>query len=204
MPEIVSEYHIARERVCKRVIERKHFKQTVALYCVQVTIGQSPYIRGGLSDEAFLPEEAANNVAFAQNGHHLVVLDDLERATGDEAQEVETLAAVVDDVAGRTVNGGEVHGQCPQTAVAGQAECWMFVEDFSIEVNADVGLHVLWAVVENPRSVYALGDCPCGDYIVHDTLLELFGHVVEFEEFAHIVVELVVSGCAGHHLRKDR
>lgn len=44
---------------------------------------------------------------------------------------------------------GKVHGQSPEAAVAGQTKRRMFVENFSIQVDTDVGFHVFWTIVEN-------------------------------------------------------
>ena len=44
---------------------------------------------------------------------------------------------------------GEVHGEGPEAAVAGQAERRVLVEDLSVQVHANVGLHVLGAVVQH-------------------------------------------------------
>ena len=42
---------------------------------------------------------------------------------------------------------GEVHGQGSEAAVAGQPEGRMLVEDLPVQVDADVRLHVLRAIV---------------------------------------------------------
>ena len=53
-----------------------------------------------------------------------------------------------DQIAGCRVRHGEVHGEGAEAAVAGEPECRMLVEDLSIQVNTDVGLHILWTVVQ--------------------------------------------------------
>ena len=44
---------------------------------------------------------------------------------------------------------GKVHGQSPEAAVGGQPKGRMLVEDFPVQVDADVGLHVLGAVIQH-------------------------------------------------------
>ncbi len=54
-----------------------------------------------------------------------------------------------DQIAGRRVRHGKVHGEGAEAAVAGKPEGRMFVEDFTIQVNTDVRLHILWTVVQD-------------------------------------------------------
>lgn len=84
-----------------------------------------------------------------QYGHDLVVLDDLQWARHHEAKAVDALARVEDEVSRRTVHRLELHGQRPQTAIAGQPEGRVFLEHFPIEVHADVGSHVLGADLQH-------------------------------------------------------
>lgn len=52
-------------------------------------------------------------------------------------------------VTGSPVTEGEVDGQGTQTALAGQPKGRVFVEDRAIQMNADVGSHVGWTVVQH-------------------------------------------------------
>ena len=59
---------------------------------------------------------------------------------------------MVEEVAGRRVSHGEVHGEGAEAAVGGQPEGRVLVEDLPVEVDADVGLHVLGRKVQNLES----------------------------------------------------
>lgn len=96
-----------------------------------------------------------------QDGDYLVVLDHLQRSRDNEAQRVDGLARVVQKVSGRRMSHGEVHGQRSEAAVAGQPEGRMFVEDLSVEVDANVGLHVLRAVIQH-LDVHSVGSLLMG------------------------------------------
>ena len=198
--EIVGEHHVARERVGEGVIEGEHLEQIAALDQVQVAVGESAHVGGRLADGGLLPEEVAEHVALAEYGDHLVVLDDLERAVGDEVERVEALAAVVNDVAGRTVVGGEVNGELAEAAVARQPKRRMLVEDLAVEVHAYVGLHVLGHVVEHLGRIDALGHRPRRDHVVHDALVQLLGHVVQLHELADVVDHLGVAAARRREL----
>lgn len=63
----------------------------------------------------------------------------------------------------------------------------MLVEDFTVEVYAYVGLHVLGTVVEYLVGVESLGHGPGADDVVHDPLAQGLGHLVEFHELPHVV-----------------
>ena len=56
---------------------------------------------------------------------------------------------MVEEVAGRAVRHGEVHGEGAEAAVRGQPEGRVLVEHLTVQVDADVGLHVLRAVVKD-------------------------------------------------------
>lgn len=45
MPEIIGEYHIACERVGKRLIEGEHLKKPISPDRVQVAVGQCSHVR---------------------------------------------------------------------------------------------------------------------------------------------------------------
>lgn len=76
----------------------------------------------------------------------------------------------------------------------------MLVEDLSIEMHANVRLHVLWAVIEDLVGVEALGHGPCAHHVVHHPLAERLRYLVEFHEFAHVVKHVVILGSGRRHL----
>lgn len=69
---------------------------------------------------------------LTEDGDDFVVLDDLERAGDDEAEAVDALARVVQEITGRRVAHGKMHGERSQAAVAGESEGGMLVEHFAI------------------------------------------------------------------------
>lgn len=89
---------------------------------------------------------------LTEDGDHFVVLNDFEAAGDDEAEAVYALAGVVQQVAGRRVRHHEVHGERPQAAVGREPERRMFVEHFSVQMHANVGLHVLRTVREHLKA----------------------------------------------------
>lgn len=52
-------------------------------------------------------------------------------------------------------------------------------------------------------SIYASGHGPGGGNVVHDSLAQTFGDLVEFQEVTHAVQHLVVSVSVGIHLLED-
>ena len=92
---------------------------------------------------------AFSNWLITQDGDHLVVLDHFQRSRHDEAERVDGFARVVQQIARCRMGHGEMHCQGSKAAVAGQPEGRMLVEHLSIEVNANIRLHVLGAVVED-------------------------------------------------------
>jgi len=81
-------------------------------------------------------------------GDNLVVLNDLERAGHNETQRVDALALVEQHVTGRPMTDAEVDGERAQTAVTGESERRVFVENDAVEMHADVGAHVRRTVVQ--------------------------------------------------------
>lgn len=79
----------------------------------------------------------------------------------------------------------------------------MFIENFSIEMDADVGLHIFRAVVENFVRVQTLRHRPRADNIIHDALAESFRHFVELHKFSHVVQHVVILSSGRCHLLDD-
>lgn len=97
---------------------------------------QVPQLAPALEALMWVPEH------LTQDGNDLVVLDDLQRAGDDEAEGVDALAGVKDEVAGRAVRGLEIHSQRAQAAIAGQPEGRVVVKHLPVEVDTDVRTHV--------------------------------------------------------------
>ena len=53
------------------------------------------------------------------------------------------------DVARCAVVHGKVQRESSQASVAGEPKRRLFLEHFTMEVNADVGFHVLWTIFEH-------------------------------------------------------
>lgn len=103
MRKVEGEHEVPRERLREGAIEVQHLQQLVPLDHVQVGIGKRSDIRRGLAHARVLPKLVAEDVALAEDGDHLFVLDDLQRAANDEPQCVDGLAGVVEQVARRGV-----------------------------------------------------------------------------------------------------
>ena len=89
--------------------------------------------------------ESGRRSKLTQDGHHLVVLDDLEGSGHHEAQAVHALPRVVDQVSRGAVDGLELHGQRAEAPVAGQPEGRVLLEDLAVQMDTDVRPHVLRA-----------------------------------------------------------
>jgi len=77
------------------------------------------------------------------------VLNDLQRPGDNEAEQVETFALMKDHVARSTVDPVEMHGQRTQASAARQTKRRVLGEDRSVQVYAEVCLHVLWTAVHH-------------------------------------------------------
>ena len=80
----------------------------------------------------------------------------------------------------------------------------MLVEDLAIEVDTDVGLHVLGTIVEDLVCVETLCHRPRADNVVHDALAEGFRHLVQLHELPDVVQHVVVLCRGRRHLLDDR
>ena len=88
-------------------------------------------------------------ISLTENSDDFLVLDDFQRPAGDEAQLLDALASVEQQVPGRRVVHLEVDGQCPQTALRGQSECRVLPQDVSVQVDRQVCPHVFGGVVHD-------------------------------------------------------
>lgn len=80
---------------------------------------------------------------LTQNGHHFIILDDLQWSRHHKTEAVHTFTRVVDQVAGGTVDGLKLHGQRSETPIAGQPESRMFFKNLPVEMNTNICSHVL-------------------------------------------------------------
>jgi hypothetical protein len=46
-----------------------------------------------------------------------------------------------------------MHSQCTKAAIGRQTKARMFVENFSVQMDANIGLHIFWTVAEYPIRV---------------------------------------------------
>lgn len=130
-------------------------------------------------------------------------MNDLQRSADDEAERVNGLAHMVEQIPRRRVVHAKVHGHGAEAAVTGQPKGRMLVEDLPIQVNANVRSHVLRTVAEHLLRVDALRHGPGGDDVVHDTLAERLRKFVQLHKLPNIVEHVVVLGRGTRHLLND-
>lgn len=86
---------------------------------------------------------------LTQDGHHDVVFEDLNGATGDEVEHGEHVSAVDESVSGGCVGRLEPHGQGPQASFSGPLKGLTAVEQVLVEVKADICLQALWETLQH-------------------------------------------------------
>lgn len=86
---------------------------------------------------------------LTQDGHHHVIFEDLNRATGDKVEHGEHVSAVDQSVSGGCVGRLEPHGQGPQAAFSGPSEGLTALEQVLVEVEADICLQALRESLQN-------------------------------------------------------
>lgn len=86
---------------------------------------------------------------LTQDGHHDVVFEDLNGATGDKVEHGQHVSAVDESVSGGCVGGLEPHGQGPQAAFSGSSKGLAAVEQVLVEVKADICLQALWEALQH-------------------------------------------------------
>lgn len=79
----------------------------------------------------------------------------------------------------------------------------MFIEDFTVKMHTNVGLHVFGAVVENFLCIQALGHRPRADDIIHNAFAKSFRHFMELHKLPYVVQHIVILGGSGRHLLDD-
>ena len=94
---------------------------------MNITIGKRPHVGHRLPSFDLLPECVSEDVILAEDGHDLVVLDDLEGPGHDEAEVVNALAGVVQQVARGAVtvhNDIKVFG-CESSPISRNVRSWV-------------------------------------------------------------------------------
>lgn len=86
---------------------------------------------------------------LTQDGHHDVVFEDLNGATGDKVEHGEHVSAVDESVSRGCVGGLEPHGQGPQASFSGPLKGLTAVQQVLVEVKADVCLQALWETLQH-------------------------------------------------------
>lgn len=86
---------------------------------------------------------------LTQDGHHDVIFEDLNGATGDKVEHGQHVSAVDQSVSGGCVGGLEPHGQGPQAAFSGSSKGLAAVEQVLVEVKADICLQALWETLQH-------------------------------------------------------
>ena len=82
----------------KGFVELQNFQQSISVDLVDITIRQSSHVRNCLSRLVLFPEGVSEDVVLAKDGHHLVILNDFQRAGDDETKIVYALTSVVEQV----------------------------------------------------------------------------------------------------------
>ena len=110
-------------------MELENFDEIVNIDTVNVTVGQSSHVNYGLSQSSLFPAGVSTDIIFPQEGEDFPVLDDLQ-GPGDHEDEVgDALPLPDDEVPGGAVGHPEVGGEGAKTAVTGQSEGWVTVEN---------------------------------------------------------------------------
>ena len=72
-----------------------------------------------------------------------------------------------------------------------------------VEMNTNVGPHVLGTDAQHLVRLHALGVGPLGDHVVQDPLSQVAGNLIENHELPHPVQHLVVLGRGESHVVDD-
>lgn len=77
---------------------------------------------------------------LTQYGHHHVVPQDLDGASGNEVKGSEDVPAVDQSVTGRGVGGFEAHGEGSQATFVGATESFAVLQQRAVQMQANVSL----------------------------------------------------------------
>ena len=110
-------------------MELENVHEVVHIDAVDVAVCEGSHVDNGLAQPRLLPARVSTDVIFAQERENLAVLDGLQGA-GDNKDEVSDALPLPDDEVPRSaVSHPEVCGQGPETAVTGQPEGRVPVEN---------------------------------------------------------------------------
>lgn len=86
---------------------------------------------------------------LTQYSNNFVILDYFQRPWNHKAEAVDTLAGMVDQVSWGTVHCLKLHGKRSKAPIARQPEGWVLLENFTVQMHADICSHVLRAYLQN-------------------------------------------------------
>lgn len=86
---------------------------------------------------------------LTQDGHHHVVLEDLDGTPRNKVKGGENVAAVDQGVPGGGVGGSEAHGQRAQAAFVGPPEGLAVLQQAAVQVQANVSLQTFGEALQN-------------------------------------------------------
>lgn len=90
-------------------------------------------------------------VKLTQYSNNFIILDYFQRPRNHKAKAVNTLAGMVDQISRGTVHCLKLHGKRSKAPVARQPEGWVLLENFAVQMHADICSHVLRAYLQNLR-----------------------------------------------------
>ena len=127
--EVKCETEVPGEGDSERFVELKNFDEVVNIDTVNVTVGQSSHVNHGLSQSSLFPARVATNIIFAQECQNFSILDHLQRPGNNEDEVRDALPLPDDEIPGGAVSHPEVGGERAETAVTGQSEGWVSIEN---------------------------------------------------------------------------
>lgn len=95
-------------------------------------------------DEPNCGQALAWEIDLTQNRYHDVILQDLDRPTGQEVEHGEDIPPVDQRVPWWGMGVLEPHGQGSQTALSGPLEGLAVLQQALVEMQADISLQALW------------------------------------------------------------
>ena len=110
-------------------MELQHVEEVVHVDAVNVAVGESSHVNHRLSQTGLLPPRVSTDVILPEEGEDLSVLHHLQGPGHDEDEVRDTLALPDDEVPRGAVGHPEVGGEGTETAVTGQPEGRVTVEN---------------------------------------------------------------------------
>ncbi len=96
---------------------------------MNITVGQSSDVGHRLSGLNLLPEGVSEHVILAENRHDLIVLDNLQGPGHDEAEVIDALPCVVQEVARSAETYGTVNINLKRKS------CWAYIDSSGAELK---------------------------------------------------------------------